>query len=273
MRNRIKTSTGIAGLLAVTILVLCGNVASVCAQPVDPARLSTLEDVKALLESLGYDTSDGFVELEEAELFLEENATDGDLGLHMKVDGEGWKRIVLLSPAVKLLLDVRVRGNLGHEIGLTELFSESAEPSFEEFPREDFLALFPPGTYLFLGQSLEGPWLVGSPVLTHTMPDEPQIIFPVEDAEIDPDQNLLAQWFPVPDPGALSQIEYYEVVVEKDEDDERLRVFRVDMLPSDTSVLVPASFFEPGRDYKVEIIAQETSGNRTAAEVPFATAD
>ena len=70
-----------------------------------------------------------------------------------------------------------------------------------------------------------------------------------------------------------SAIEFYEVVAEKDEDEERLRVYSVHMEPGDTSVRVPAEFLEAGKDYKVEIIAQESSGNRTAIEVPFATVD
>ena len=66
-------------------------------------------------------------------------------------------------------------------------------------------------------------------------------------------------------------IEFYEVIVEKDEEEERLRVFSIQMLATDTSVRCPAEFLEPGKDYKIEILAHETSGNRTAIEVPFAT--
>ena len=198
-----------ARLFLAGILLLAMCAAALPAQSVPEGRWSSLAEVKAFLESLGMDTSEGFVSLDEAELFLEENATDGDLGLHLKVDGDGWKRVVLLAPNGKLLLDVRVRGKLGNIIGLTELFSESAEPSFEEVSRDEFLALFPEGTYLFLGQSLEGPWLVGSPVLTHTRPEETVLIWPLEEGEHDPDENLTVQWFRTPDPGApASVIEY-----------------------------------------------------------------
>jgi len=208
----------------------------------------------------------------EAELFLELNATDGDLGLHLKADGDGWKRLILTDARFHRLLDVRVKGNLGREIGLTELFSESAEPSFDEVPKDEFLALFRPGFYFFFAKTLEGPWMVGTTILTHALPGEVELVSPEEDGEVDSEEDLVVEWESLDDPdSAGSGLEFYEVVVEKDEDDERLRVFRVDMLPSDTSIRVPAEFLEEGKDYKVEIVAQETSGNRTSIEVPFET--
>ena len=100
------------------------------------------------------------------------------------------------------------------------------------------------------------------------------IDLPEEEEEVDPEEDLTIEWEPAEDPDPPeSRIEFYEVVVEKDEDDERLRVFSVHMLPTDTRVRVPHEFLEAGKDYKVEIIAQETSGNRTAIEVPFETED
>jgi hypothetical protein len=172
------------------------------------------------------------------------------------------------------LVDVKLRGNLGNVIGLTELFSESAEPGYDELPREEFLRLFPEGRYKFFGQTVDGDWMVGLPILTHDIPEGPEVISPVEDEEVDAGEDLVIEWEILDDPNPPdSVIEFYEVVCEKDEDDERLRVFSVHMLPTDTSVRVPAEFLEPGKDYKVEIVAQETSGNRAASEVPFATED
>jgi hypothetical protein len=222
----------------------------------------------------GHGRQSELLPFEEAELFLELNATDGDLGLHFKADGEGWNRFIMINPQRQKLLDVHVGGNLGRVIGLTELFSESSEPSFDEVPPEDFLALFPPGNYWFFARTLDGSWLAGVVHLTHFLPGGVEVISPVEDQEVDPEADLTIEWLTLADPNPPDNvIEFYEVVVEKDEDDERLRVFSVHMLPTDTHVRVPAEFFEPGREYKVEIIAEETSGNRTAVEVPFVTAD
>ncbi|TDJ77540.1 MAG: MmcQ/YjbR family DNA-binding protein [Planctomycetota bacterium] len=212
------------------------------------------------------------IAFEEAELFFEQNATDGDLGLHFKVDGEDSSRLGLVGPNNRVLVDVKVKGNLGQVIGLTELFSESAEPSFDDLPADEFMALFEPGEYRFFGRTLGGDTAEGVATLTHDMPGEAVLIAPLEDEEVDPTEDLELMWELVDDPAPPeSVIECYEVVVEKDMDDERLRVFSIFMLPTDTSVRVPAEFFEAGKDYKVEILAQETSGNRTAIEVPFTT--
>jgi hypothetical protein len=78
----------------------------------------------------------------------------------------------------------------------------------------------------------------------------------------------------VPDPQAPDNvIVSYQVVVEKDESDERLRVATFDMLPTDTQLTLAPGFLEPGKDYKVEIIAEESSGNKTISELGFTTAD
>ena len=43
--------------------------------------------------------------------------------------------------------------------------------------------------------------------------------------------------------------------------------------PTQTSVSVPAEFLEPDTDYKLEVIAQEESGNRTITEEATFTTD
>ena len=96
----------------------------------------------------------------------------------------------------------------------------------------------------------------------------------MEDDEVDPDADLLVTWDLVPDPSPPeSVIEAYQVIVENDEDVERLRVFAIDITAADTSTMVPSGFFEAGKDYEVEVLAIETSGNKTITEVGFATAD
>jgi len=219
------------------------------------------------------------IEYDEAKLFLEENRTDGDLGLHFKVDGEGWKRLRLRGPDKhgrkrRSLFNILVQGNLGHVIGLTEIFSESAEPSFDELPRDEFLSLFPEGEYCFFGKTSDGIRMKGVTTLSHTLPDGAEQVSPEEDEEVNADEDLVIVWETVDDPAPPEDVvEFYEVVVEKDEDDELLRVFSVHMLPGDTTVRCPAEFLEAGKDYKVEIIVQSSSGNRTTMEVPFTTAD
>jgi len=202
-------------------------------------------------------------------LFLEENDTDGDLGVHFKVDGEPWDRVVLFGPRWRKLVDVQVRGN-SRVIGLTELFNESAEPSFEDLPREDFLKLFPEGEYRFYGRTIEGDWLGGLATLTHIMPDPPEIVSPAEEEVVDASEPLVVEWEEAEDPDG-SEIVNVIVVVEKDEDDERGRVVTADMAPGDTSFTLAPGFLEPGKAYKIEMLFEEASGNKIISESEFET--
>lgn len=238
-----------------------------------PQHLEALIDdlIDATGSSAELRSARGTLEFSETQIFFEENTTDGDLGIQFKLDGEPWRRVWIFQPDGRLFANVRVGGN-ARVIGLTEVFSESAEPSFDELPRDEFLDLFPPGEYTMLGLLKDGGLLLGTADLTHDFPAAPVITAPMMDEEVDPDEPLIVSWNTVADPNPPdSVIIRYHVVVEKDEDDELSRVFAIDMLPGENSVTVPAEFLEPGKDYKAELIAEETSGNKTIAELEFAT--
>jgi hypothetical protein len=68
----------------------------------------------------------------DARLKVELNATDGDAGLQVFLDGEAWKAVSLYNPAGRKLVEITAKGPL-KDYGLTELFSESSEPSFDVF--------------------------------------------------------------------------------------------------------------------------------------------
>jgi len=207
-----------------------------------------------------------------AEIFLELNATDGDLGVQFFFDADGWEEITIVTPDGRKMVDIKVKGNAG-VIGLTEVFSESAEPSFDELSLEEFLALFPEGEYQLFGKTVEGDRLVGEATLTHDLPDPPEIVSPEEDEEVNSAAPVVIEWNLVADPDPpASVIIGYQVVVEKDQEGEPELAFSVDMPATATSVTVPPEFLEPGKGYKVEVIAIETSGNKTITEVPFETA-
>lgn len=250
--------------------------------PFVPDEMQILvEEVRDAQRKGGLDDLRAIIEFSETRMFLEENATDGDLGIQFKFDGEDWERVLVYDPNWRRMVDVRVRGR-ARQIGLTEIQSESAEPSFEDMPRDEFLALFPEGTFWFFGETIEGDLLVGEAELTHELPDQPVVTSPEEDDEVSADDPFTVSWLLDDDDDDDKRgvdddddavIVAYQVIVEKDEDDERLRVLTVDMLPTDTSVTIPVGFLEPGRDYKIEVIAEEESGNKIITEVPFSTAE
>ena len=148
------------------------------------------------------------------------------------------------------------------------MFLESAEPSFDEQPLEELLALFPEGRYRFEGTTTEGDRLKGTARLTHALPDAPVLVLPEEDDDAVDPANTVIQWEAVADPPG-SSIVYYEVVVEREQGS--LRVFVAQVGPATTSVTVPPEFMDAGTAYKYEVLAVEKSGNRTISEREFET--
>ena len=78
-------------------------------------------------------------------IFFEINDTDGDAGDPDLPRWRGLGRHAGQEPARReVILNVLGEGGVGQQ-GITELFLESAEPSFEDQPLEELLALFPRG--------------------------------------------------------------------------------------------------------------------------------
>jgi hypothetical protein len=202
-----------------------------------------------------------------AKIFIEINATDGDAGIHLFLDGQGWERMRVFDPDGLMILDFKATSSVGIQ-GITELFFESAEPSFEEQPLEEFLALFPAGTYRLVGETTDGKPLTGKARLSHALPDAPVLVAPEEgDDTVDP-ENTVIEWNPVADPPG-SSIVRYQVLVLREEPS--LLVFSADVGPATTSVTVPPEFMLPGTVYKYEVLAIEESGNQTLSEAEFET--
>jgi len=136
----------------------------------------------------------------DARLKVELNATDGDAGLQVFLDGEPWRAVGLYDPSGRKLAEIGAKGSLKN-YGLTELFSESSEPSFDVFPFERFKKLFPEGVYTFRGRTVDGRHLLSTARLTHDIPDGPRIVRPRDDAQVARDRLVVA-WQPVRTPRA-----------------------------------------------------------------------
>jgi hypothetical protein len=210
----------------------------------------------------------------DARIKIEFNSTAEDVGIQVFLDGEAWKKVRIFSPDGKIF-QVNGRGNL-KGLGLTELFFESQEPSLDELPLEDFLALFPEGDYQFQGTTVEGGSLVATATLTHDIPCGPIILSPAEGDTVDP-SNTKIEWESVTNKvnlstgqcgGEASEIAGYQVIVEREDP---LRTFSVDLPASATDVVVPPEFLESGTEYKFEVLAIEVSGNQTIGESFFCT--
>jgi len=223
----------------------------------------------------------GSDEFDVAEVFFELNDTDEDLGIHALIDGEPWRKLEIELPNEREILTIWVRSKLRRQ-GLTELFFESAEPTFDELSPERFFHRFPEGEYEIEGITLEGEELESTAVVTHLLPAPPENIEvngnPVpEDCDEGPlpsvNGAVVISWDPVtlshPEIGRTDEpidVVKYQVVVE--EEDSGL-VFSVDLPPEVTSVTVPADFISLSEEFKFEILVREASGNQTAVESCF----
>lgn len=217
----------------------------------------------------------------EARLLFELNHTDGDLGFHGLIDGDAWKRLEIEAPDERELLNVLVRGSLRKQ-GLTEIFFESAEPSFDELPPARFFRRFPAGTYEISGVTLEGAELESTVEVSHVLPAPPASIrlsgvAAAENCDADPlpsvSDPVIISWNPVttshPEVGESGAVEvdHYQLIVEREEPS--LLIFSVELPSNVTAFEIPENFTALGDAFKFEIVVRGTNGNQTAVESCF----
>jgi hypothetical protein len=202
--------------------------------------------------------------LAEATMIVEVNATDGDAGLQVFLDGEPWKWMRVTGPDGRTILDVTTKERLDG-YGLTELFSESSEPPFDVFPLEKFKQLFPAGRYSFLGRTIEGARLTGAARLSHAIPAGPRIVAPADGSRVGR-AGIVGRWAPGAQRSGVDIVAYRAIVTTEAP---RLRVFSADLPASARHVEVPRAFLATRGEYKLEVQAIERSGNQTLTEVSF----
>ncbi len=217
----------------------------------------------------------------EAKIIFETNFSDEDTGIQVFTDGDPWNMIKIRDPNWRLLFDIKAKGNLKN-FGLTELFSESNEPNWEDMSLLEILALFPEGKYKFIGRSVERKWLKGSAMLSHDLPCAPEMLSPAEGAIVDSDDPVVISWEAVEnklDNAAEEcseleedeiEIEAYQVIVENLETEKEFSIF-LEAEDDDNQVTLPEEFVSPNSVYKYEVLAIAENGNQTIAETFFCT--
>ena len=214
-------------------------------------------------------------EIETARLYIEYNAADGDTGVHGIFGGEAWTELCIWSPEGELILHVTPEGRLG-DLGVSDLFFESREPTEDEYSIPELMGDFPEGPYLVGATDFEGVARVASASFTHSIPAAPLITSPAvapdeESASDTPVERsgLEVAWEPVQEDieGASVSIVSYEVIVTKveheDPDANSLPVYDVHVGPDVRSLEIAADFLEPETLYELEVLAIEESGNQT----------
>jgi hypothetical protein len=196
-----------------------------------------------------------------ANLFIETNATDGDIGLQLFMDAEAWDSFKLFDPEGRMLIQKASTEGRLEGWGLTEYFFETEEPSFDEVSIKQFKKQFPAGTYTFRGRTVDGRKLIGSDRLSHLIPEGPVITSPSKGQVLDRN-SVVVSWEPVTKPAGV-KIASYEVIIEQGDRDLDLR-----LPPEVTSVSIPPEFLIPGRKALGEVLAKEKSGNQTITHIP-----
>ena len=222
------------------------------------------------------------LEFDEAHIFLELNNTDGDLGVHGKVDGDEWRVIRIEDPKERRMMVVRATGRLRKQ-GVTELFFESAEPTFDELDPIVFFKRFPEGTYEIEGITIDGEEIESETELTHLIPAQPEAtvnglpyVADCDEDELpvfDRAEDIVIAWEPVtlshPVLGNTNQpieVVNYELVIEIDDTPWNMSA----ILPPDvTEFELPEEILALADEIKYEILVREASYNQTALESCF----
>ena len=86
------------------------------------------------------------VKIADARLKFEINATDLDGGIQVFLDADQWKRMSIFDPDGRRIFTTLTDGVMAKQGG-TELFLESAEPSFKDLSLRQLLERWPAGRY------------------------------------------------------------------------------------------------------------------------------
>ncbi len=215
-----------------------------------------------------------------ANLFIEDNAGDGDIGVHGYFDDHGWTELCVYDPAGALILHVLPAGTMG-DLGIAGVFFESREPEYADWDYDALKAAWPEGNYALRALSTDGLLLDGAAWFSTILPSMPQIITPMTVPEEDGNvpvvalADLVVEWAPVTtsQDGRPVVIRAYQVWINKENhtDDHGFSRpnFDVHVGPDTTRFVVPAAFFDPASLYEIEVVAIEESGNQTIGGASF----
>lgn len=228
-------------------------------------------------------------EITACDVFIEINATDEDAGWQGILDGSPWRAARVSGPDErgrngKQFLAVDAQGEAKNQ-GITEYGWESAEPSFEDFSLEAFLARFPEGKYQCDVKFIDGEpkRAIEEDELTHCLPDGPVITAP---GVLPAGTDWTVMWDPVTTQFDQDGPGLGEPLDECDPEDELVKysvtvefengidkVMNFDVIPPITMATVPGDFLDCGLQGKVEIGAVVDSGNATFREIEIVTSD
>ena len=220
-------------------------------------------------------------QLEAAKLYIENNAGDGDIGVHGYFDDDGWRELCVFNPAGELIMHIAPDQGLG-DLGISSVFWESVEPEYAEWDFEALKVAFPEGMYPVRAIGIDGSLRQGAARFTTVVPAMPTILEPETVSEPDegdvpvlPVATTTVAWTPVTTSldGRPVRITAYQLTVVREdyEDPHGLSrpIYSVHLDAGTSRHEVPKSFFKPDGLYEVEVLAIEESGNQTIGGASF----
>ena len=199
-------------------------------------------------------------EFEEATMYVEQNATDGDTEVVIAgTAGDDGLRLLQIKWPDREVVTTLIADR--STLGMREFHFESPEP-----PGEAVLAAYPEGRYVLAGVSTAGDRFRSVLTLSHDLPPETTILWPADEAEVPAREPLTIQWSQVPG------IEKFVLEFENESADPE-RTLTLDLPPGATSFRIPARLLPAGSEFQIGIHTVAENGNIVAVESTFTTAD
>ena len=218
--------------------------------------LATVSAVAAATESVIVPPS----EFEEAAMFVEQNATDGDTEVVISgTAGDDGLRVLHIKAPDRQIMTTLLSDPAS--LGMREFHFESPEP-----PGEAVLAAYPEGRYVLVGVSVTGERFRSVLKLSHDLPPASTILWPAEDAEVPAREPLNIQWSQVP---GIEKI----ILEFENESADPERAFTLDLPPGATNFRIPARLLPAGSEFQVGVHSVAENGNIVVVESAFTTAD
>jgi hypothetical protein len=199
-------------------------------------------------------------EFEEAAMYVEQNATDGDTEVVIAgtAGDDGLRLLQIKWPDREVMATLLADRST---LGMREFHFESPEP-----PGEAVLAAYPEGRYALVGVATSGERFRTVLTLSHDLPPASTILSPAGDAEVPARVPLTIQWSQVPG------IEKFVLEFENESADPE-RALTLDLPPGVTSFRIPARLLPAGSEFQVGIHTVAENGNIVVVESTFTTAE
>ncbi len=195
---------------------------------------------------------------DEAEVYFEQNTTDGDAEVVFKATAgdNGMTKLIVIAPDGRTVIDFKAPDPT--TMGIRQFQVESPEPDDIEAVKK----AYPSGVYSFSGTTTDGTAYQSEATLIHKLPSPVTIQYPADEEEDVSTLGFEITWSPI------ENVVAYLIEVEQEDSDVKIEAT---LLSSETSFLVPDKFLLPDLEYKVVIGTVSADGNLNFAEVVFYT--